>query len=123
MEMSLDTIEVNGIEYVKKDSVNAVAKPNIDGLKYCIVRTQSAGVFAGYCKRSGTEATVYNARRLWYWDGAASLSQLSVEGTTKPSKCKFPCEVECVELTNVIEVTECTEKSKNSISEVKIWQK
>lgn len=31
-----------------------------------------------------------NARRLWYWDGAASISQIAVDGVSKPENCKFP---------------------------------
>ena len=121
MEMNVEEIEVNGVKYVPKDSVNKKADTNVDGLDYCIVRTYSAGVFAGYCKRNGTEAVVYNARRLWYWSGAASLSQLAVDGVSKPNDCKFPTEVEKVELIGVIEVIPCTEKAKKSIAEVKIW--
>ena len=35
--------------------------------KTCIVRTQTAGVFLGtVAKRKGKEATLTNARRLWY---------------------------------------------------------
>lgn len=42
---------------------------------YKIVRTYSAGVFAGEIEsRNGREVVMKNARRLWYWDGAASLS-------------------------------------------------
>jgi len=45
-------------------------------LKYVLVRTQSAGVFAGELEsRNGQEVVLLNARRIWYWDGAASLSQ------------------------------------------------
>ena len=54
--------------------------------KHCIVRTQSAGVFAGTLQsREGQEVTLTDARRLWYWDGAASLSQLAVSGVSKGS--------------------------------------
>ena len=67
--------------------------------KYVIVRTYSAGVFAGtLVSRTGQEVVLRNARRLWFWSGAASLSQLAMEGTQDPANCKFPCEVECVEL-------------------------
>lgn len=117
------TITVDGVEYIRKSDVKESAPAEkVDGLEYCIVRTYSAGVFAGYIKeRKGQEATVLQARRLWYWDGAASLSQLSVDGTSKPGSCKFPVEVERVELTNVIEVIPCTQKAKDSIAAVKIW--
>ena len=64
---------------------------------------------------------LFRARRLWKWVGAASLSQLSVDGVSKPSDCKFPCEVDRVELTEVIEILPVTSKAKNSIDGVKIW--
>ena len=63
-----------------------------------------------------------NARRLWYWEGAASLSQMAMEGTSKPSECKFPCEVERVELLNAIEILDTTEKAEKSIKAVPIWE-
>ena len=51
--------------------------------KYVIVRTYSAGVFAGTLEsKEGKEVILSNARRLWYWKGAASLSQLAMEGVT-----------------------------------------
>jgi len=120
----MKSIKIDGIEYVPKDSFKANPKAKtLKGKPYVIVRTYSAGVFAGYLdKRNGKEATMLNARRIWYWDGAASLSQLAMEGTSKPENCKFPCEVDKVELTEVIEVLECTEKAKESIASVKVWQ-
>ena len=62
--------------------------------KHVIIRTRSAGVFAGVLKKYEKQtATLTNARRLWYWSGAASLSQLSVDGVSKPNECKFPVAV------------------------------
>ena len=93
-----------------------------EDLEYMMVRTDSAGVFAGYLKsRNGKEAELINARRIWYWEGAASLSQLAQEGTSNPQECKFPCEVDYVLLTEVIEILRITEKAKKSISEVPVW--
>jgi hypothetical protein len=91
-------------------------------LKDVIIRTRSAGVFAGLLKsRTGTEAVVTKARRLWYWAGAASLSQLSVDGTSRPGDCKFPCEVPEVTLTEVIEILPLSAKARASIDSVKPW--
>jgi len=90
---------------------------------YKIVRTYSAGVFAGVIEsRQGQEVVMINARRLWYWDGAASLSQLAMEGTKNPENCKFPCEVDRIELFQVIEILNVTEKAKESIKGVSIWE-
>ena len=89
-----------------------------------IVRTYSAGVFAGTLKsRDGKEVVLTNVRRLWYWDGAASLSQLAMEGVSKPENCKFPCEVEEILLTEAIEILPLTAKAKASIDGVKVWAK
>jgi len=118
-------IKIDGVSYVRKDSIKeqSVLATKKEGLTYVIVRTYSAGVFAGYLKsRNGKEAILINARRLWYWDGASSLSQLAVDGTSKPQNCKFPVEVSKIELTEVIEVLQVTEKARKSISEVKVWQ-
>ena len=91
--------------------------------KYVIVRTYSAGVFAGYLeKREGKEVLLRKARRLWYWDGAASLSQLAMEGVSKPENCKFPQEIESIILTEAIEIIPATDKAKQSIDNVSIWK-
>lgn len=91
--------------------------------KYYIVRTYSAGVFAGFIEsRAGKEVVMTNARRIWHWDGAASLSQLAMEGTCKPGNCKFPCTVNRIILTEAVEILECTDKAKKSIESVTVWQ-
>jgi len=92
--------------------------------KYVIVRTYSAGVFAGFLQsRNGQEVVLTKARRLWYWAGAASLSQLAVDGTSKPNECKFPVAVPRVELLQAIEILDVTKKAQSIIEAVKIWQK
>lgn len=92
-------------------------------MKYVIVRTCSAGVFAGELEsRNGQEVVLLNARRIWYWEGAASLSQLCMEGTSCPDKCKFPCEVDRVELLEAVEILDVTETAKKSIKSVPIWK-
>lgn len=113
-------IEINGIKYVPKNEYQKADK--LEGLEYKIVRTHSAGVFAGYVEsRNGQEVVMRNARRLWYWDGAASLSQLATEGTSKPEECKFPCEVDRIELLQAIEILDVTKKAQESINNVPIW--
>jgi len=90
--------------------------------KYVIVRT-SAGVFAGNLKyRKGQEVVLTDARRLWYWAGAASLSQLAVEGTSKPNECKFPVAVPRIELLQAIEILDVSAQAEASIKEVKEWR-
>ena len=123
-QTDINEIEINGEAYIRKDSVNEPSAPCKDGKPYVIVRTYSAGVFAGYLNhRDGKEAKILEARRLWYWKGAASLSQLAVDGVGCPDECKFPVAVPSVELTEVIEILVCSEKAQKSIAKVKIWAK
>jgi hypothetical protein len=90
--------------------------------RYVIVRTYSAGVFAGnLVSRKGREAVLSDARRLWYWKGAATLSQMAVSGTADPAGCKFPVAVPRVELTECIEVLDVTAAAEKSIKAVPVW--
>ena len=111
-----------------KSVVESLDKPtSIDDLflnEYVIVRTYSAGVFAGTLKRKiGNEVELNNVRRIWYWKGAASLSQLAEEGTSAPTECQFPAEVSKVLLIGVIEILKVSDKAEKSIKEVPIWKK
>ena len=44
--MKPETIKIDDVEYVRKDSINEKA-PSVDGMEYKIVRAQATGVFAG----------------------------------------------------------------------------
>lgn len=100
---------------------------NIDAAvvgKYCIVRGQGFGVFAGTVEAmEGNRVLLKDARRLWYWDGAASLSQLAVEGVKNPNACKFTVPVESVLLLDVIEIIPATEQARAIINEVRVWKR
>lgn len=92
--------------------------------RYVIVRTYSAGVFAGNIQtKDGKEVVLRNARRIWFWSGAASLSQLAMEGTSDPENCKFPCEVDRIQLLECIEILDTTEMAEKSIKSVPVWKK
>ena len=89
---------------------------------YVIVRSQSAGVFAGTLEnKQGKEVTLTGARRLWYWKGSASLSELAMHGVSCPLECKFPCEVNEVLLTESVEILSVTEQARKSIAGVPVW--
>jgi len=114
-----NSIIINGVEYVKKEEL---AKNN--GLEYVLIRTYSAGVHVGYLeKQEGKLVVLVNSRRIWYWDGAASLSQLAVDGVSKPENCKFSVVVPKIILTEAIEIINITEKAKNIIEGVPEWKK
>lgn len=91
--------------------------------KQVIVRADRAGVFFGtLAEKEGNEVKLNNCRRLWYWDGAASISELAINGVTKPRECKFSVLVPEIEVLGVIEIIPCTEKAIDSINNVPVWK-
>lgn len=119
MKTKINEIEINGEVYVKKSELSAIEKPKGD---YVVVRTCSAGVHAGYLKlREGKEVTLTNCRRLWYWKGAATLSQVAGAGISNIDACKFPAAISEITLTEAIEVIPCTDKAKSIIEGAKEW--
>ena len=92
--------------------------------KKVIIRADRAGVFYGEIKeRNKDEVVMTNVKRLWYWDGAASLSQLATEGVTRPGTCKFTVTVPEMTILGVIEIIPCTEKAIESIESVRVWKR
>jgi hypothetical protein len=91
--------------------------------KQSVIVRSTAGVFCGVLQNyQNQEATLTAVRRLWYWTGAASLSQLAQEGTKRPKDCKFPCEVDRIIIPQVIEMLDVTAKAKKSIDSVPVWE-
>lgn len=90
--------------------------------KKCVFRGDRSGVFFGtLLEKDGREVRIGNCRRLWYWDGACSLTDISVIGTAKPDSCKFTIPVEEMVITDCIEIIPCTEQAISVIEGVKSW--
>ena len=90
--------------------------------KHYIVRTRDAGVFmAVIVSRNGDEAVLNDARRIWYWEGAASLSELATLGPSKPESCKFPAAVPTMTILGVIEIIPVSHQAKKLIDSVPVW--
>jgi len=123
MKKKIDELTIDGEVYVPKSSIGELKMANNDYPIY-MVRTYSAGVFFGGLKeRVGKEVVLADARRVWYWDGAASLSELAQTGTSKPDTCKFPQSVTEIILTEAVELIPITEKALKTLYNVKIWTK
>lgn len=90
---------------------------------FVIVRTYSAGVHAGIVEsREGKEITLLNSIRIWYWSGAASLSELAAKGPKNPKQCKFGVPVPRITLTEAIEIIECTPEGVKAINDTPSWE-
>ena len=121
METKINTIFINGVEYVEKSTVSQ-SSTQVDGLDYVVVRGDRSGAFAGFLEsRNGREVILKECRRLWYWNGAASLSGLAVDGVSKPKDCKFTSPAR-IQILDAIEIINTTKKAMDSIKEVAIWK-
>ena len=92
-----------------------------------IIRSDRAGVFYGTIKSQapcGDKLMVEmtNCRRLWYWNGAATLSQLATDGVARPGECKFTVIVDSITIIGVIEIIPCSCKAIKSIDSVAVWK-
>ena len=77
--------------------------PEIFMNKYVIIRTYSAGVHLGtlaYYDAATKDVILTDARRLWYWEGAFTLSQVANEGIDFSSS-KLSVAVPFIKLTEV----------------------
>ena len=122
-----ETVTLNGIEYIRKDKVNANVVSE-DGLVCCIVRSYGAGVFYGYLKTqkaelNGVNVELIKARRIHYWDGACSLTQLAIDGTKSGNNCRITDAVVSQFIANVIEIIPLTSSAKDNLDGVKSWKK
>lgn len=90
---------------------------------YAVIRSRDSGCWLGQVTyRHGDEVELADARRLYYWDGAATLSQLALEGVSKPGNCKFPPAVPRVRVLGVCEIIQVSAAALLSVRGVKEWR-
>jgi hypothetical protein len=107
---------IDGKEY------QLVNTDNTDKKTYVVIRSRDSGCHAGYLEsEEGDTITLINARRLWYWEGAATLSQLAEEGVKTPEKCKFPCAVSRITVYGCCEKIAASLDCRKSIEGVPLW--
>lgn len=95
--MKPEVISVDGVNYVKQDAAKKTGSE-------VIVRTYSAGVHIGTVKeRNGKEVTLTNARRLWSWSGAFTLSAVAMSGVDRTNS-RISVAVTEILLTEAIEI-------------------
>lgn len=127
IETDKTEIELEGVKYVRKDSIKEENFKKTDGMTYCIFRGHECGVHAGYLEKynmfgSPNAFKVMNARRLWRWDSKFTLTELANNGIRKIENCKFSePSVNPVILLDVYEVLPCTEASAESLEKVEAY--
>lgn len=110
-----ETIEVNGVKYRREVSTTDVY----------IIRTENAGVHFGTIKsvdKENREVVLLNSTRVHYWKGAASLSQMAIEGVKNPAECRFAVTLPTITLSQYIEIIPITEEALKNLNEVDRWK-
>ncbi len=114
-------ITTAGQDAVKNNNIKIKEEQNME--QYYIIRCDRAGVFFAKIKsRNGSEAVLTDARRLWEWAGAYTLSDLATTGTIDPRNCKFTLAVPEMLVLGVIEIIPCTDQATAGIQGVKVWK-
>ncbi len=116
----METIVINGVEYVRKDSI----KKGViyDPYNIVLIRTYSAGVHFGTLEsKEGKEVVLSNARRLYQWSGACSLSQVARDGV-RLSGSKISVSVPKITLTEAIEIIPMSKEAATSMMEAEAWK-
>lgn len=84
--------------------------------KHCVVRTYSEGVHIGTVENvDGTEVLLKNARRLWQWKGAFTLSEVAANGVAKDSRIAVTLPE--IFLTQAISFIPTTEKARKTFED------
>ena len=104
------------------DSQETPVAPRVAVGECVLVRTYSAGVVVGtLASRDGREVILRDARRIWRWDGAATLHELATLGPSRPEGCRIPAPVPEVLLTEAIEILAVTPTARERIEAVPAW--
>lgn len=92
----IETMKINGVEYVALDSVEAMPKLG----KRSIVRCRNAGVHVGtVLSRDEHTLVLENANRIWRWRGAFTLSEMALEGVNRKEYTRIAKMLPSIELT------------------------
>lgn len=115
----MEEMNINGKRYIEVSELN-----KDDQSRVCsIVRTYSAGLFIGYVGEiNGMQNTIYNSRRIYYWAGALSASELAVNVTTDIEKWKICVVVPEVTLLQCIEIIPCNKAAADIIMGAESWK-
>lgn len=93
---AIETICINDVEYVRKDSVKQL--PPLG--ERSLIRTRNAGVWVGeLVERDAIDTVLKNANRIWRWRGANTLSEVAISGVNRSEHTRIAKMVEEVALT------------------------
>ena len=121
--MSKETMTVDGVEYVRADSIPSAQAPTHDGKQFAIIRTVDAGVHAGWVKIEEAGYIVLVDSRWLYEFYADYLFALAQEGSTAPDKCNYANPIPELRISENYSVIPFSEKGLKSFRQVGPWRK
>lgn len=94
---------------------------------YVIARCNNAGVHAGYVVSTNAHHTVLrDSRRIWYWTGAASLSEIAAHGLNparaEGSKIAAKVPLNRLRDSDICELIVCLPAGRKSVEEAPVWR-
>lgn len=93
---------------------------------YHIIRCYEAGVFFAQIKahdKANRIITLQNARKIFYWEGAAAVEQIAMEGVKNRAASKFTMVVPEMDVANPIQIIPCTREAVECINLVNVWKR
>lgn len=91
---------------------------------FYVIRAERAGVFIGKIKSvEGSTLQVTNIRRLYKWSGALDVIHIAADGVSGTG-CKFSIQMGDEDISTILNVAEyhpCSDKSIESINNIKPW--
>ena len=85
---------------------------------YVLIRTKFAGVHIGWLvAKDGTNVLLKDARRIWKWAGAFTLSEIATAGPAKKDT-RISCIVPMIELTQAIEIIPISEAARKTLDAI-----
>lgn len=82
MDSEINEIKVNGVDYVRKDSVSE--KECVGDVKICIL--QRGWVMVGKLERNGDQCKLHNASVIRIWGTTKGLGEIAKDGPTSSTK-------------------------------------
>ena len=107
--------------YVLSMIVFALTKNSKSNISNNIMELNKKVIFGTIVRKDGNEVELKDCRRIWYWNGAASLSELALSGVKREGS-KFSVTVESIVILGVIEIIPCTEEAIKNIESVPGWK-
>ena len=90
--------------------------------KKIIARIDRAGVFHGTLDHIDNEIIrLKDARRIYYWEGALSVTDMAANGL-RAGKISAPVTKVEFMTSKVVELNECSNEASSSIEAIKVWK-